>query len=74
MDCPVLVMTGEKDSNSNPQMTAAMADAARSGKAVIVENARHMLNLTDGVRVNQEILAFLSPDTAIVSPPEPVKE
>ncbi|MBK5016701.1 alpha/beta fold hydrolase [Pantoea sp. S62] len=61
LQCPVLVMTGELDANSNPDMTRQMALAARHGQAVIVANAKHMLNLTDADRVNSEILSFLNP-------------
>jgi pimeloyl-ACP methyl ester carboxylesterase len=68
MQCPVLVMTGELDANSNPDMTRQMAQAARLGQAVVVANAKHMLNLTDADRVNEEILSFLRPVAAAVSP------
>lgn len=74
MHCPVLVMTGELDANSNPEMTRQMAQAAPQGQAVIVANARHMLNLTDADRVNQEIIQFLHPVAAAVTQKEPVKE
>ncbi|RPD94659.1 alpha/beta fold hydrolase [Candidatus Pantoea deserta] len=62
--CPVLVLTGELDANSNPQMARAMADAAPFGQAVIIANARHMVSLTDAQRVNQEIIAFLNAPAA----------
>lgn len=68
MQCPVLVMTGELDANSNPDMTRQMAQAARLGQAVVVANAKHMLNLTDADRVNEEILSFLRPVAAAVTP------
>jgi len=61
MRCPVLVMTGELDANSSPAMTHQMAEAAPNGVAVVVGNARHMLNLTDAERVNEEMLTFLRP-------------
>jgi len=66
MQCPVLVMTGELDTNSNPEMTRQMAQAASQGQSVVVANAKHMLNLTDADRVNQEILSYLKPDIAAV--------
>ena len=64
MRCPVLVMTGELDANSSPAMTHQMAEAAPNGTAVVVGNARHMLNLTDAARVNEELLSFLQPVTS----------
>ena len=63
--CPVLVLTGELDANSSPQMAQQMADAAPHGKAVIIANARHMVSLTDARRVNNEMLSFLQGDPAI---------
>lgn len=74
MQCPVLVMTGELDANSNPEMTRQMAQAARWGQAVVISNAKHMLNLTDAERVNEEILSFLNPVAASVTQKEPIKE
>lgn len=74
MECPVLVMTGELDANSSPAMTRQMAEAAPNGQAVIIANARHMLNLTDADRVNQEILQFLDPVATVATHNKPVKE
>lgn len=64
MQCPVLVLTGELDANSNPQMARMMAGAAPFGQAVIIANARHMVSLTDAERVNQEMIAFLTAPVA----------
>lgn len=74
IECPVLAITGELDANSSPQMARAMAGAAPHGQAVVVENAKHMLNLTDAERVNEELLMFLKPVTASVRHKESVKE
>jgi len=74
MRCPVLAITGELDANSSPEMTRQMASAAPYGQAVVVANAKHMLNLTDAARVNEEILMFLSPVSADVTQHEPVQE
>lgn len=60
--CPVLVLTGELDANSNPQMAREMAAAAPQGQAVIVSGAKHMVSLTDASRVNHEMLRFLQYD------------
>lgn len=74
MACPVLVITGELDANSSPEMTRQMAQAAPYGQAVVVANARHMLNLTDAERVNEEMLQFLSPKRARIPQQDPVQE
>ncbi|WP_313618858.1 alpha/beta hydrolase, partial [Pantoea septica] len=58
MACPVLVLTGELDANSNPQMARAMAAAAPHGQAIVIANARHMVSLTDAERVSQEMMDF----------------
>ncbi|MBS0969295.1 alpha/beta hydrolase [Chimaeribacter arupi] len=67
IQCPVLVLTGEQDANSSPAMARQMAQAAPHGRAVIIENARHMVTLTDAERVNAELLAFLRPAPAPVA-------
>lgn len=72
--CPVLVMTGELDANSSPQMASQMAQAAPQGQLVVIGNAKHMLNLTDAERVNEEFLLFLKPVYAAVSDQQPVEE
>ncbi|MBU5379244.1 MAG: alpha/beta hydrolase [Pantoea sp.] len=64
MACPVLVLTGELDANSNPQMARAMAAAAPQGQAIVVANARHMVSLTDAERVSQEMMTFLTAPAA----------
>lgn len=64
MQCPVLVLTGELDANSSPAMARQMAAAAPQGRAVIINNAKHMVSLTDAPRVNEEILTFLRPANA----------
>ena len=67
IQCPVLVLTGEQDANSSPAMARQMAQAAPHGQAVIIDNARHMVTLTDAERVNAELLAFLRPAPAPVA-------
>lgn len=74
MRCPVLVMTGELDANSSPIMAQQMAAAAPQGQAVVIGNARHMLNLTDAERVNAELLQFLHPLNVSATATEPVQE
>lgn len=63
--CPVLVLTGELDTNSSPQMAQEMAAAAPSGQAVIIDGARHMVSLTHAQRVNHEMLSFLRDGPAV---------
>ncbi|WP_299950387.1 alpha/beta hydrolase [uncultured Ruegeria sp.] len=57
--CPLLALTGDGDPNSTPAMSQAMANAASRGKAVIIENHRHMVNLTAPDAVNAALEAWL---------------
>ncbi|MBO9451222.1 alpha/beta fold hydrolase [Tropicibacter sp. R16_0] len=44
--CPMLALTGDRDPNSTPEMSQAIAEAAQDGEAVVIEGHRHMVNLT----------------------------
>ncbi|MEM5329123.1 alpha/beta fold hydrolase [Paraburkholderia sp. JHI2823] len=61
---PALFLTGECDPNSSAQMSHAMAAVAPRGRAEVIANARHMMNVTDPERVNASLLAFLSEASA----------
>ncbi|MEX3937670.1 alpha/beta fold hydrolase [Paraburkholderia phymatum] len=61
---PSLFLTGECDPNSSPSMSLAMAAAAPFGRAEIIANERHMMNVTDPARVNEKLLAFLAEASA----------
>lgn len=58
--CPALVLTGEGDANSTPEMAKAMAKAAAFGRAVVIEGHRHMVNLTAPDQVSQAMAAWLA--------------
>lgn len=60
ISCPALVLTGTDDPNSTAEMTKQMANQAAQGKAIIIENERHMVNLTAPDKVNQAMLAWLN--------------
>ncbi|MCA8387920.1 alpha/beta hydrolase [Burkholderia multivorans] len=57
--CPALVLTGSDDPNSTPEMARQMAQAAQDGKAVVIENERHMVNLTAPDTVNRALRTWL---------------
>jgi len=44
--CPALMLTGDGDANSSPEMAASMARAAPLGQALVIDGHRHMVNLT----------------------------
>ncbi|MFN3643612.1 MAG: alpha/beta fold hydrolase [Gemmobacter sp.] len=57
--CPLLVLTGEGDANSTPEMTRAMAAMAPRGQAVVVPAHRHMVGLTAPEAVNAALRQWL---------------
>ncbi|MFA3920906.1 alpha/beta fold hydrolase [Ruegeria hyattellae] len=57
--CPLLALTGGDDPNSTPAMSRAMARAAQRGTAEIIENHRHMVNLTAPDAVNAALQTWL---------------
>lgn len=56
--CPALFMTGRNEPNSTPQMSLSMAGIAPQGRAIIVEDAAHMMPMTHPAAVNTALLAF----------------
>jgi pimeloyl-ACP methyl ester carboxylesterase len=44
--CPALLLTGELDPNSTPQMSRDLAAAAPNAEACIIAGHRHMVNMT----------------------------
>lgn len=66
--CPALVLTGDGDPNSTPEMTRLMAATAPRGRAVVIEGHRHMVNLTAPDRVTQALRDWL--DTPLMAASE----
>jgi pimeloyl-ACP methyl ester carboxylesterase len=60
VQCPALFLTGADDPNSTPAMAMAMADAAPRGYFRLIENERHMVNLTTPAAVNAIMREWLS--------------
>ena len=59
ISCPALVLTGTHDPNSTAEMAKEMASRAQHGTAVVIENERHMVNLTAPDKVNNAMLTWL---------------
>ena len=57
--CPTLVMTGENDNGSTPQMTAKMASEIPICEKYILDNQHHMVTMLDSKRVNIILSKFL---------------
>lgn len=57
--CPALILTGTGDPNSTAEMAIQMASQAQNAKAIVIENERHMVNLTAPDKVNNAMQAWL---------------
>lgn len=57
--CPTLVLTGECDANSSPEMTRSIAAGIAQARAVVIGGERHMTSLTAPERVNRELAHWL---------------
>lgn len=57
--CPALFVTGAHEPNSTPDMSRAMADLAPQGRAVIIDDAAHMMPMTHPEAVNGTLLEFI---------------
>ncbi len=61
--CPFLALTGDGDLNSSPDMSRAMAAETANGRAIVIENHRHMVNLTAPDQVNAALNDWLNSPT-----------
>lgn len=60
ISAPLLVLTGDDDANSTPEMTRDMAALAPQGRAVVIAGHRHMVNLTAPAAVNAALVDWLA--------------
>ncbi|WP_027856328.1 alpha/beta fold hydrolase [Marinobacterium jannaschii] len=60
IQAPTLVMTGELDPGSTPQMARDMAALIPNAKACVIDDERHMMPMESPKRVNEKLLSFLS--------------
>lgn len=58
--CPVLLVTGEHDSNSTPSEAHALAAVMRCAKVSIIPTARHLISIEAAERLDADLLCFLS--------------
>jgi pimeloyl-ACP methyl ester carboxylesterase len=59
IDCPVLVLTGEKDLGNSPQMAAGMCALMPRSRCVVLPGLKHMAPIEDPRAVNASLLPFL---------------
>ncbi len=57
---PTLLLTGELDFNSSPEMSQAMAEILPNARVVIIPEARHMTQMTHADAVNQALAIFFT--------------
>ncbi|MEM7250269.1 MAG: alpha/beta fold hydrolase [Pseudomonadota bacterium] len=60
ISCPALVMTGEDDAGSTPEMARKIAAAIPTAELHILPGQRHMMTVLDAARVNDMLLRFLT--------------
>ena len=60
ISCPALVMTGEEDNGSTPEMARKMAAAIPDAQLHILDGQHHLMPVLDAARVNAILLDFLS--------------
>ena len=58
LGCPALFATGAGDANSTPAMSRAMAELAPDGRALILDEAAHMMPMTHAPDVNAALMAL----------------
>lgn len=54
--CPALLITGADEPNSTPDMSHAISERLKKGRAIIVKNARHMMPMTHGETVSDHLI------------------
>ena len=64
LSCPALFVTGQDEPNSTPAMSRRMAGCAPLGKAIILEQAAHMMPMTHAAQVTQILKQFVKDCTA----------
>ena len=64
ISCPALVMTGEEDTGSTPEMARKMAEAISDAEFHVLSGQHHMMPLLDADRVNALIAGFVARCTA----------
>ena len=59
VSCPALVMTGERDAGSTPEMAMDIARQISDSDLRVMDGQHHMMTMLDSDRVNREIMIFL---------------
>ena len=57
---PTLIITGEKDMNSTPEMSLNLNKKIRNSKLLIIPKGKHMAYLENSISINPQIKKFLN--------------
>lgn len=60
ISCPALELVGVDDPSTPPAVAAAMADAIRGARLVVLPHVSHLVTLEAPEAVNAELLGFLA--------------
>lgn len=60
LNVPILFVTGDGDSNSSPEMSEKMSALCPSGSFAVIENARHMVQMTHPQQMKQLLQEFVA--------------
>lgn len=58
LPCPALFVTGSEEPNSTPAMSRDMAALAPHGRAIVIDDAAHMMPMTHAKQVNTALWEF----------------
>jgi len=59
ISCPTLILTGQEDTGSTPEMAKKMAKAIQNSELHIFDGQHHLLPVLDAARINGALLRFL---------------
>ncbi|NIZ61675.1 alpha/beta hydrolase [Sedimentitalea sp. CY04] len=58
LPCPALFVTGSEEPNSTPAMSRSMAALVPQGRAIVIDDAAHMMPMTHAKHVNTALWEF----------------
>ena len=70
VDVPVLIVSGERDTITPPELSKAMAEAMPKAELFVVPEGTHVAPLEHREVINSEILRFLNESTVLICSPQ----
>ena len=59
INCPTLVLVGDRDPSTPPALSAALAEQIAGSKMIVLPDASHMIFLEQPALINRHLLEFL---------------